>query len=313
MAAKFLNIDRNTPMLLPPDLRDWISDDDLVHFIIEAVDRLPLESFKINNRGSGHAQMPPHMMLALLIYSYSNGIFSSRKIERATYRDVAVRYLTADTHPDHDTICKFRRENLTAISTAFIEILQLAKELGILKIGKVSTDGTHIKANASINKNISYKRAKEIRQQLQTDISELLQQAEKSDQTEIDEQQLPAKIAQKQKLSSKMDRAIETLKQRAQKEQQKAQETYEQKQSKRKETEVKTGKKPRGAKPKAPKSVEEIAAESSESYNFTDPDSRVMRKSKSAGYTQSINAQASVDADGSYLIVGQHINHPKLQ
>lgn len=99
MAARFVTVNRNTPMLLPPDLRDWIGEDDLVHFVIEAVERLPLEAFKVNHRGTGSAQMPPHVMLALLIYCYTNGIFSSRKIERATYRDVGVRYLTGDTHP----------------------------------------------------------------------------------------------------------------------------------------------------------------------------------------------------------------------
>ena len=99
MSARFKNVDRNTPMLLPPDLRDWVDESDLVHFVLEAVDRLLLSEFKINQRGTGDRQFPPHMMLALLIYSYANGIFSSRKIERASYRDVAVRYLTANRRP----------------------------------------------------------------------------------------------------------------------------------------------------------------------------------------------------------------------
>ena len=119
MPARFVSVDRDTPMLLPPDLREWVPEDDLVHFVIEAVDRLPLESFRVNHRGTGAKQFPPHMMLALLIYSYANGLFSSRKIERATHRDVAIRYLTAGTHPDHDTICKFRRENLEGVPREF--------------------------------------------------------------------------------------------------------------------------------------------------------------------------------------------------
>jgi transposase len=215
MPAKFVIVDRNTPMLLPPDLRDWVNEDDLVHFVIEAVERLPLETFKTNHRGSGHAQMPPHMMLALLIYCYSNGIFSSRKIERATYRDVSVRYLTADTHPDHDTICKFRRENFSAISTAFVEVLQLAREMGLLKLGKVSTDGTHIKSSAAMSHNIGYQRANELKTALQQDIQALLVQAEGADRSDQDEQQLPDLIARREKLLSKMNEAIEGLKQRA--------------------------------------------------------------------------------------------------
>ena len=164
MAARFVSVDRNTPMLLPPDLREWVLEDDLVHFVIEAVDRLPLERFRVNPRGTGAKQFPPHMMLALLIYSYANGLFSSRKIERATHRDVAIRYLTAGTHPDHGTICKFRRDNLEAFRESFVDVLELARELKLLKLGNVSLDGTHLKANASIDQNVSYQRAVEIRE-----------------------------------------------------------------------------------------------------------------------------------------------------
>ena len=114
MAHRFQNIDRKTPLLLPPDLRDWVAEDDLVHFIISAVERLPLSTFAVNHKGCGDAQYPPHAMLALLIYCYANGVFSSRRIERATHRDVAVRYLMANHHPDHDSICAFRRHNLAA-------------------------------------------------------------------------------------------------------------------------------------------------------------------------------------------------------
>jgi transposase len=111
MAERFVEVDRDTPMLLPADLRDWVSEDDLVHFVLEAVGTLPTGEFVVNERGTGHPQYPPSMTLALLIYCYANGIFASRRIERATYRDLGVRFLTGDTHPDHDTICTFRREN----------------------------------------------------------------------------------------------------------------------------------------------------------------------------------------------------------
>lgn len=115
MSTRFIPIDHNQPLLLPPDLRDWIPDDDLVHFVIEAVNGLNLNVFKVNVKGSGSAQYPPHVMLALLIYCYANGIFSSRRIERATYRDIAVRYLTGDTHPDHDTIDAPKMNILVAV------------------------------------------------------------------------------------------------------------------------------------------------------------------------------------------------------
>ncbi len=278
MAASFVNLDRNTPMLLPPDLRDWVGDDDLVHFVIEACERLPLEAFRVNHRGSGSAQMPPHMMLALLVFSYCNGIFSSRKIERATYRDVAVRYLTADTHPDHDTICKFRRENKAAISAAFIDILELARSLGLLKLGKVSTDGTHIKTDAPIDQNVTYDRAIELRQRLQADIAELMVEAEKADVEGQDDQSLPDEIARREALKSKMDQAIAELESRDAKRREQAQKDHEAKVKARKAREKSTGKKPPGKSPKPPGTIEEIASASNEQCNLTDPDARVMRK-----------------------------------
>jgi transposase len=292
-------------MLLPPDLRDWIGEDDLVHFVIEAVDRLPLEIFQINHRGSGDEQFPPHMMLALLIYCYANSIFSSRKIERATYRDISVRYLTADTHPDHDTICTFRRNNFAAISEAFVDVLELAKELKLLKLGNIALDGTHIKANASIDKNVTYERAVEIREQLTLDIAELMNEAEKADQKDNDSQKLPDEIARREKLINKMDGAIEELKKRAAKQEEQAKEKYRKKLKHRKKHQAKTGKKPRGYKPKEPQIKPE---DSKQQCNLSDPESRVMRKNLRSGYTQSYNAQAGVDTEGSQLIVGNRVS-----
>ena len=135
MAERFVEVDRNTPMLLPADLRDWVPEDDLVHFVIEAVKTLPTGEFVVNERGTGYAQYPPSMMLALLIYGYANGIFSSRRIERATYRDLGVRFLTGDTHPDHDTICSFRRQNEKLIAKFFVRVLELARELKLFAGG----------------------------------------------------------------------------------------------------------------------------------------------------------------------------------
>ena len=135
--------------LLPPDLRDWLPEDDLAHFVVEAVERVPLERFQVNERGTGSAQYHPRMMLALLVYCDANGIFGSRRIERATYRDIGVRYVAANCHPDHDTICTFRRSNFDAVAEAFLQVLLLAKELQLLRVGTVSVDGTKVDANAS--------------------------------------------------------------------------------------------------------------------------------------------------------------------
>ena len=164
--VRFIQVDRSQPFLLPPDLREWVPADDLAHFVVAAVERVDLSTFKINHRGSGSEQYPPRMMLALLVYCYANGIFSGRKIERATFFDVRVRFVSANTHPDHDTICAFRSQNEAALKDEFLKVLELAKELKLLKVGTVSVDGTKINANANIHKSIRYDRAVELREQL---------------------------------------------------------------------------------------------------------------------------------------------------
>jgi transposase len=300
MSHRFKNTDRNTPLLLPPDLRDWVAEDDLVHFVIQAVDRLPLSTFAVNHKGCGDEQYPPHTMLALLIYCYANGLFSSRRIERATYRDVAVRYLTADTHPDHDTICAFRRHNLAAIAASFVDVLELARELKLLSLGSVSLDGTHIKASASKDKNVTYERAQQLRTQLRQDVNELLQQAERADQKDEDPQKLPKEIARREKLLQKMDAACAQLESRAQARAQAERADYEGKVAARQARDGSA----KGPPPKPPQAT----PEPDEQINLTDPEARLMRKSKREGYTQSYNCQAVVDTQGSQLIVGQRVS-----
>ena len=156
---KFLQRDQSQLYLLPPDLRDWLPEDDLARFVIEAVERVPMESFRVNERGTGSAQYHPRTMLALLVYCYANGIFGSRRIERATYRDIGVRYVAANCHADHDTICTFRRNNFEAVAEAFLQVLLLAKELKLLRVGTVSVDGTKVDANANKRNSIRYDRA----------------------------------------------------------------------------------------------------------------------------------------------------------
>jgi transposase len=300
MAHRFQNIDRNTPLLLPPDLRDWVAEDDLVHFIISAVERLPLSAFAVNEKGCGDAQYPPHAMLALLIYCYANGLFSSRRIERATHRDVAVRYLMANHHPDHDSICAFRRNNLEAIARAFVDVLELARELKLLHLGTVSLDGTHLKANAATDQNVTYERARHLRTQLRLDVDQLLAQAEQADANEQDRQKLPREIARREKLLAKMDAACAQLEARAQARAVQEKAGYEGKLAARQE---RTGG-DKGAPPKEPS-----ARPAPEDHiNLTDADARLMRKSKRAGYTQSYNAQAVVEAGGSRLIAGQRVS-----
>lgn len=297
---RLVNVDRNTPLLLPPDLRDWVAADDMVHLVIESVEGMSLPGLQVNRRSRGNAQYPPKMMLALLIYCYANGIFSSRRIERASYRDVAVRYLTANTHPDHDTICKFRRENFEAIGQAFLEILKLAKAMGVLKVGTVSVDGTHIAANASKDRNVRYDRAGELDAQLKLDIAQLMKQAEQADQSDRDDgQRLPEEIQRRQKLREKLQQARAQLEAQARARAESERAAYEHKLSERKRRQGSAKAKP----PLPPKDT----PRAEEQMNLTDADSRLMRKSKRSAYSQSYNAQAVVDTDGSMLILAGHV------
>lgn len=301
MSARFVNVDRRTPLLLPCDMREWVREDDMVHLVIEAVERLDLERFRVNHRGTGSRQYPPQMMLGLLIYCYANGIFGSRRIETATHRDVSVRYLTGDTHPDHDTICTFRRENLEAVHECFVNVLELASEIGVLKVGTVSVDGTKIRANASKHKSLRYDRAGELVEQLDLEVKELLDQAEAADRSDEEQgQRLPEQIAQREALKAKLEQAREKLEKRAKARAEAEEVEYRKKVAER---DKRKGNR-KGPKPKAPNPD----PEPEEQINLVDEDSRLMRKNKRSEYHQAYNAQAVVDADGSQLVLGARVS-----
>ena len=297
----FVQGDRNQPYLLPPDLREWLPEDDLAHFVVAAVERVPLSQFRVNDRGTGSAQYHPRIMLALLIYCYANGIFSSRRIERATYRDIGVRYVTANTHPDHDTVCKFRRENLAAVHESFVQVLLLAKELKLLTVGRVSVDGTKLKANASKRRSIRYDRALALREQLRGEVKALLSNAERADsKAEADPQQLPAELARRQRLESQLDAACVRLERQAQAQAQAAQAGHERKVAAREQRRGRA----KGRHIKPPDDTPPPTAQS----NLTDADSGLMRRNKRSEYQQAYNAQAVVDADGSQLVLGVRVS-----
>jgi len=305
MGSHFVNVDRDTPLLLPVDLRDWVPPDDLVHFVIEAVEGMKLSGLKVNRRGSGSDQYPPKMMLSLLIYCYSMGVFSSRRIQRATYQNVCVRFLTGDTHPDHDTICAFRRENFDLVAQVFLEVLKLAREMGFLKVGSVSVDGTHVLANASKAKNIGYERAGQLQEQLKLDIADLLTKAGKADQEEKDDgQKLPQQIARREALKEKMQAARQRLEERANAKVREQRQEYERKMQDRKDREDRGDPPPPGAMPQEPKAKPEKEG----STNLTDPDSRLMVKVTGAEFKQCYNMQAAVDAGGSMLVLSTGIS-----
>lgn len=301
MSKRYVEVNHDQPLLFPPDLREWVPADDMVHFVIETVSGMDTGVFKVNDRGTGDAQFPPQMMLGLLIYCYANGIFSSRRIERATYRDVAVRFLTGDTHPSFSTICKFRRENFAAVSVCFLKVLELAREVGLLKVGTVSVDGSKIKANANKKRSVRYDRAGQLVEQLKLEVAELLDQAERADrQDSEDGQRLPEELARRENLKEKLEQARSRLEARAKFQADKERSEYEKKVKARDKREGKR----KGPRPKPPKQT----PSGKDQDNLTDPDSRLMRQSKHNEYIQGYNAQAVVDADGSYLILGARVS-----
>lgn len=302
MAARFVNLDRRTPMFLPCDLREWVPQDHIVHFILDAVDQIPTTHFQVNDRGTGSEQYPPAMMLALLIYCYATGRFGSRTIEAATYSDVAVRYLCANLHPDHSSICEFRVVNGEAFRAAFVRVLQLAQELRLTKVGAVSVDGTKIQANASKHAAVSYQRAGEMIAQLELEVKELVERAEQAEAKDAKEAlDIPGELARREKRVAALQQARAVIEQRAKEMAAAQQEEHQAKQAKR-QAQREAGEKPRGPEPTPPKETPEPSAQ----YNFTDPESRIMKAGNGPHFEQAYNAQAAVDEQ--MLIVGQRVS-----
>jgi len=303
MAPRYVSIDRNTPLLLPPDLRDWLPEDHLAHFVVEALDTLAMEGARVNERGTGDAQYPPRMMLGLLCYAYATGVFSSRQIERATYTDVAMRYLSGDTHPDHDTLCTFRRRNGALLEQAFVGVLRLAQEMKFLKVGRIAVDGTKVAANASKHSAVSYKRAGEKIEQLEMEVAQLLRKAEEADRIPLEDGlSVPGEIARRQDRIGRLEAARAAIEQRAKERAQRERVRRDAKRVERAERRAR-GERVGGREPQEPRET----PEPSDQHNFTDPQSRIMKAGSGDHFEQAYNAQAAVDID-SRLIVAQRVS-----
>ncbi len=301
MPARFVNLDRQTPMFLPCDVRDWVPADHIVHFILDAVEHIPTAHFQVNHRGTGSEQYPPAMMLALLIYCYATGRFGSRTIEAATHSDVAVRYLCANEHPDHASICAFRVAAV-AFRAAFVTVLQLAQQLRLTRVGTVSVDGTKLAGNASKHAAVSYQRAADLITLLELELQVLLSRAGPADTRETKETlDLPAELTRREHCLAALKQARQVIEARA-KEMAAAQtESYQAKVAAR-EAQRAAGKKPRGKAPAPPSEVPDPKAQ----YNFTDPASRIMKAGSGQHFEQAYNPQAAVDE--AMLIVGERVS-----
>jgi transposase len=281
MAERLINVDRDTPMLLPPDLRDWVAGNDLALLILEAVELCDLQGASRNVRGSGSAQYPPGMMVALLIYCYASGTFSSRRIERATYDSVAVRYLCGNHHPDHDTIAHFRRQNGGLFARCFATVVQLAREAGLLKLAAISIDGTKLAGAASKGSVRTLAQIEAELRELEGRGAALVAQAEVADRSDVDGcgTQLPPELAEGRARREKLLAAKARIEERR----------------RRAVEEGHAGGAP-GTRPPAAKA------------SVSEPESRMLRTDGRGGSVQGYNAQVAADAGQSGLIVGHHLS-----
>ena len=300
MSEKFQTINRDTAYLLPPSIQDWLPEKHLARFVVDIVDQLDLGELSKCYGGGGKQPYHPAVLLALLFYGYATGIFSSRKLEQATHDSIAFRFITGDAHPDHDTVATFRKRFLLELEGLFVQMLVVAKAMGVFKLGHVSLDGTKIKANASKHKAISWGYANKLEEQLRREVRELLRRAERADAEDEPEMDIPDELARREDRLAAIKKAKEEIERRAQERFDTEQAEYEEKLKRRKDKEAETGNKARGREPQPP----EAGPQDKDQVNFTDDESRIMPSSE--GFVQAYNAQAAVDSDAQ-LIGENHI------
>jgi transposase len=304
--SNFRPYDRQTGFLLPPSVDEWLPERHLARFVVEVIESLDLGAMNRSYRGSGSAAYPPRLLLAILVYGYATGVFSSRKLERATYDSVAFRFVAGNEHPDHDTIATFRREFLAAIEGLFVTVLQLAREMGVLKLGTVGLDGTKIHANASRHSALSYAHAGTIEAQLKAEVADLLAKAEAADGADVpDGLSIPAELARRETRLQKLAEARGKIEARAKERFEREMAEHEAKLAAREAKAAATGRKPGGRPPQPP--VEEPLP--SDQINLTDEESRIMPVA-GGGFEQCYNAQAAVAAESLLVVAADVVQAP---
>ncbi len=300
--SNFRTIDRQTGYLLPPSVDEWLPEKHLARFVVEVIDGLDLRAMSGDYRGSGSASYHPRMLLGLLVYGYATGVFSSRKLERATHDSVAFRFIAANDHPDHDTIASFRRRFLERIEKLFVQVLLLAREMGVLQMGTIGLDGTKIHANASRHSALSYEHAGRIEAQLKAEVVDLMAKAEAADKSDVpDGMSIPDELALREERLRKIAQARATIEARAKERHAREMAEHQAKMAAREARKAATGKKP-GGKPPQPPAEGPLP---SDQVNLTDEESRIMPVA-GGGFDQCYNAQAAVAA-GSLLVVATDV------
>ena len=308
MTRKFKTVDYQVTRDITVRLGDCLPSDHLACFVVDAVAQLDLSAIYARYGTRGGEPYAPETLLGLVFYGYATGVFSSRKMERATYDSVAFRFIAGNTHPDHDTLATFRKTFLPQLKGLFVQILLLARLTGVLQLGRISLDGTKIHADAAKSSAVSYQRLREIERQLQAEVEELFALGEQADQGQVpDGVVIGDEIALRQARLVRLAAARTVIEGRAGERDAVEQAEYAAKVRERADKAEQSGRKPRGRPPEPPTT----GPREGDQYNFTDPDSRIMKSSR--GFDQDYNAQVAVDQE-SLLIVGECLsNHPNDQ
>ena len=307
MARKFKTVDYERSGQQTLTIDDCLPADHLVRFIVAIVEMLDLSVFYAYYAAVGGEPIDPKVLLGLLLYGYATGVFSSRKIEQAIYEIIPFRFIAGGLHPDHSTIAWFRKQFLTEIKGVFAQVLLVAHEMGYLKLGNISLDGSKVHADASKSKAVSYGRLLKLEEQLRQEVEELLTLGEQADETELPEGlEIDTEVAFRQERLVNLAEAKRVLEARAGERYQAELAEYQAKLRAREEKAQETGRKPRGPEPKPPKP----GARDKDQYNFTDPDSRIMKNSTNGGFDQHYNVQVAVDQDNLFVVGNTLSNHP---
>ena len=309
MSRTFTTVDYERTLDLTISLREALPAGHLARFVVHLVAQLDLTAIYARYAPVGGVAYAPEILLGLLLYGYVTGVFSSRKIERATYDSLPFRFIAGNLHPDHDTLANFRKTFLPELAGLFVDVLLVAQEAGLLTLGNISLDGTKVQADASKSSAMSYKRLLEREAQVRREVDELFALAERADRQPLPTALVPAdEIALRQEQLARLAQAQAVLEARADERYLAEKAEYEAKVQERQEKARRSGRKPRGRAPEPPTP----GPRADDQYNFTDPDSRIM-KSSGAGFEQAYNAQVAVD-QASLLIVAQTLsNHPNDQ
>lgn len=309
MTRKFKKPDYTRTASTPISLGDAIPANHLARFVVDIVTQLDLSAIYKRYAVRGGEAIAPEALLALLFYGYATGKFSSRKIERATYEDLGFRFVAGGLHPDHDTIANFRKTFLEELQGLFVQILLLAQLSGVLKVGNLSLDGSKIHADASKSKAVSYGRLKELEITLREEVVRLFELGERADQGEVE---LPEGLVIRDEIAFRKERlenlakAKAILEARAKQRYEAEKAEYDAKMQEREAKARKRHQKPRGKPPQPPKE----GPDDKDQYNFTDPDSRIMKNSTNNGYDQHYNVQVAVTQDSLFIVANSLSNHP---